>query len=180
MEHQEVDLAQVLAFREEKAAIQRDFMAAGSEKTVASLGMNVPGPVKTGPLLAEAFQEGMSFLEQTFEDQGGSVIRKSVLEQSAGYAAVWLIEGIDRYHLKKESVRMETAHPIGRLFDVDVMDEFGEPLSRSAVGAAQRTCFLCGKDAKICGRSRTHSVKELQQKVEEMLTQWKVGKKDEM
>ena len=180
MEHQEADLTQVLAFREEKAAIQRDFMAGGSEKTVASLGMNVPGPVKTDPLLSEAFQEGVLFLEQMFKELGGKVIRKKVIEQSAGYAAVWLIEGVDKYNLKKDSVRIEMAHPIGRLFDADVMDEFGEPLSRSAVGAARRTCFLCGKDAKICGRSRTHSIKELRQNVEEMLAQWKAGKKDEM
>lgn len=180
MEHQEADLTQVLVFREEKAAVQRDFMAESSEKTVVSLGMNVPGPVKTSPLLSEAFQEGVSFIEQMFAEQNASIVRKVVMERVAGYAAVWLIEGVDRYCLKKESVGMETAHPIGRLFDIDVIDEFGKPITRETVGYASRTCFLCGNDAKICGRSRTHSVKELQQKVKEILAQWKAGKTDEM
>ena len=180
MEHHEVDLSKVLEFREMKAAVQTDFMEDANEKTVMSLGMNVPGPVKTSALLSEAFYEGMSVLEEMVAWQSGNVVKKAVLEKAAGYVAVYLIEGIDRYRLKKESIRIETSHPIGRLFDVDVMDEDGKAIMRESVGAAQRTCFLCGKDAKICGRDRAHSVEELQQKVKDMLEQWKVGKKDEM
>ena len=36
---------------------------------------------------------------------------------------------------------------------------------------------LCGRDAKVCGRNRTHSVEELQRKVREILVQWKAGQK---
>ena len=169
---QEADLAQVLAFRDRKAAVQRDFAADGRGKTVVSLGMNVPGPVKTGELLSEAFCEGMASVERMFGDLGVCIAGKTVLEEPAGYAAVYLIESADRYCYKKEAIRIEAEHPLGRLFDIDIMDETGRPLARESVGGLPRPCFLCGKDAKACGRSRAHSVEELRRKVDEILRQW--------
>lgn len=178
MENKEASLMQVLEFREKKAQIQRELGAQGTENVVISLGLNIPGPVKSGPLLLEAFREGQRCLKQMIENLGGTEIQSSVIEEPAGYASVCLVRGIDRYMLKKETVWLEESHALGRLFDLDVFGENQEPITREMAGAGRRCCFLCGQDAKICGRNRTHSVKELQDKVQEILVQWKEGKEN--
>lgn len=175
MENREVSLAQVLEFREKKAAIQNEMSMHAPEGTIISLGMNIPGPVKSSPLLSEAFQEGKTRLEELIGHQGGVIVQKAVLEETAGYAAIYLVKESNRYTLKKEAVRLEETHALGRLFDLDVLGENQRPLTREEVGAQRRTCFLCGRDAKACGRNRTHRVEELQKKVQEILIQWKAG-----
>ncbi len=176
MENREVSLAQILEFRENKAAIQNEMVMHTSGGAVMSLGMNIPGPVKSGSLLWEAFHEGKARVEALIAGQGGTVVQRAVLEEGAGYAAIYLVNGIDRYVLKREAVRLEETHPLGRLFDLDVLGEGRGPITREAAGGKRRTCLLCGRDAKVCGRNRTHSVEELQKKVWEMLTQWKAGR----
>ena len=53
---------------------------------------------------------------------------------------------------------IEETHPLGRLFDIDVLDTTGTKLSRKIY----RKCFLCGCQAQECASSRKHSVSELQ------------------
>ncbi|MCM1221427.1 MAG: citrate lyase holo-[acyl-carrier protein] synthase [Lachnospiraceae bacterium] len=175
MENREVSLMEVLEFRDRKAVVQKELGQCSPDGTVVSLGLNIPGPVKSDPLLQEAFLEGRKELEQMFLRYGGRVLLTKALEETAGYAAVYLVVGIDSFLLKRAAVQIEEAHALGRLFDVDVLGEGREPLTRERIGAQRRTCLLCGKDAKICARSRAHSVEELQKKVWEILTQWKEG-----
>ena len=184
-----VTLPEMLEFREEKAFLQNQLLreAAGKKErggteqrdenqaAVISLGMNIPGPVKSGPSVYGAFLEGCRCVETAVAEAGGKVEQAEVLEKKSGYAAVYLVAGVDRTDLKKSAVKLEETHPLGRLFDIDVFDEEGSPMIRELVGAGRRKCLLCGKDAKECGRSRTHSVEELQKKVFEIIGSWKAG-----
>lgn len=67
---------------------------------------------------------------------------------------------------------MEETHPLGRLFDVDVYDEAGSGISREELGSPVRKCLICEKDAKLCGRSRSHTVKELYERIESIIDSW--------
>ncbi|MEY8292793.1 citrate lyase holo-[acyl-carrier protein] synthase [Carnobacteriaceae bacterium 52-44] len=55
-------------------------------------------------------------------------------------------------------VNIEENHPLGRLFDLDVLmlDQNNEVQgkSRTKLGLPVRRCFLCERPAKDCGRSR--------------------------
>lgn len=170
----EVTLMDVMEFRELKASIQTEMRSQETDGIVVSLGMNIPGPIKSGPFIFEAFQEGKKSLEQLLQSQAGVVLQETVLEKKAGYAAIYLIQGTDRQELKKKTVQLEETHPLGRIFDIDVMAENGEPLTRETIGADRRRCLICGQDAKVCGRNRSHSVAELQGKVFEIIERWKV------
>ena len=64
---------------------------------------------------------------------------------------------------------IEEAHPLGRLFDIDVLDSEGHKLSRPQY----RPCLICGNQAQLCARTRRHTVAEMQAKIEEMLSTWK-------
>ncbi|MBR6901803.1 MAG: citrate lyase holo-[Synergistaceae bacterium] len=62
--------------------------------------------------------------------------------------------------------KIENENKFGRLFDIDVIDADGNKLSRKNF----RKCLICGKQAQECARSRTHSVKEMQEAVEKLLS----------
>ncbi len=67
--------------------------------------------------------------------------------------------------IKNITIAIEESSQLGRLFDIDVIDVNFEKLSRKSF----RKCLICEKQAQECGRSRKHSIEELQNKVEEIL-----------
>ncbi|MDO5389746.1 MAG: citrate lyase holo-[acyl-carrier protein] synthase [Eubacteriales bacterium] len=175
MESREVTIMEVLDFREQKARTQKKMYADFPEATVVSLGMNIPGPVKSGSSIFRAFCEGRRELRKAILEGAGKVVGEQGLEEKAGYAAIYLVQGIERKKLKEIAVLMEETHPLGRLFDIDVLKENMESISRIEIGAARRKCLLCNQDAKICGRSRAHTVQELQEKTVSIIRDWEEG-----
>lgn len=175
MEGRETALTEVLEFRELKTGIQNDMRRRRPDCVVVSLGMNIPGPVKTNPSIHRAFLEGSSLLEAMFEMQCVEIAEKIVLEENAGCAAVYLVAGKDAADIKREAVRLEEGHLLGRLFDIDVTGTDGSAIVREEIGAPTRTCLICEKDAKECGRSRAHSVQELQTKVQTLFKAWEIA-----
>lgn len=172
MEDRKVTLKEVLEFREEKAQVQKRMHLEHPNGTVVSLGMNIPGPVKTGSSILHAFSEGKSALKKAILGKNGTIADERTLEEKAGYAAVYLVKGLERRRLKEISVSLEETHPLGRIFDVDILNANLEPVSRTELGAARRKCLICNRDAKVCGRSRAHTVQELQRKTAEMIGKW--------
>ena len=60
--------------------------------------------------------------------------------------------------IKEISEKIEETHPLGRFIDIDVTKKGEEKsLSRKVL----RKCFLCGKEAFVCGRNKTHTTYEL-------------------
>ena len=72
--------------------------------------------------------------------------------------------------IKTLATEIEESHPLGRLFDMDVIGTDGMKLSRGTY----RKCIICGCQAQECARSRKHSVEELQAKIEELLNQFSI------
>lgn len=173
MRNTEVSLLEVLRFREKKDKIQRVIQSDDSDWIVVSLGMNIPGPVKTGASIYEAFLEGGEALEAIFQNRHGGLHFKAVLKETAGYAAVYQVEGIRAETMKACAVELEETHMLGRLFDIDVSDGNGTWIPRELVGGKTRKCLLCGADAKACGRNRTHTADALYEKVLEIMEDWK-------
>ena len=68
--------------------------------------------------------------------------------------------------IKDLTTEIEETYPIGRLFDMDVIDTDGQKLSRPSY----RKCIICGCQAQECARTRKHTVEEMQAKIEEMLS----------
>ena len=63
--------------------------------------------------------------------------------------------------LKRMAVSLESAHPLGRLADIDILTETGKSVSRTDLGLPPRSCFLCGEPAALCRRSKKHAQGEL-------------------
>lgn len=168
---EEVTLYDVLDFRDKKAEMQRQMLKEASEGVVVSLGMNIPGPVKRSADILRAFTEGVEEVREILQSQG-EIQKEIVLEEPGGYAAIFLVSKAEGMKVKKAVVELEENHLLGRIFDVDVLEQSGMALTRQMVGTKGRKCLLCGSDAKVCGRNRTHSAEELQKAVFDMIESW--------
>ena len=78
----------------------------------------------------------------------------------------------DALDVKRACSEFEEGHPLGRLLDIDVVEMAGEtptPISRTALGMAPRRCFICNEEAKVCARSRQHTIQEMQEHIARMI-----------
>lgn len=155
-----ITLEQVLDSRTRRVERQRALLAEGVSCLV-SFTLNIPGPVKQFPLARAAFSEGLALLQDTF---GAAVQKAETIDEPTGSEGLLVLDA-DPTDAKRKTAALEEGHPLGRLFDMDVLDEGGRSLSRTELSLSQRTCLLCGNSAKVCGRSRAHSLSELQARI---------------
>lgn len=155
----------MLARREARADQQAAFLQE-HHSTLVSFTMNIPGPVKTNGLIRRAFDIGEILLLDGLARSGAEILAASEIHEDTGDELLLAVSNIPPENLKDLAVSIETSSPVGRLYDIDVIDEHGRKLSRSGF----RTCLICGKQAQDCARSRAHSVNELQEAITRLLS----------
>jgi len=101
-------------------------------------------------------------------DHGWPVLNRKVRLDPTGPEALLVVDAGSR-ELKQATARLEEEHPLGRLWDLDVIDPLRGAISRKDLGMRSRRCLLCGEDARVCVRSRAHSLKELQSAIQEII-----------
>jgi holo-ACP synthase/triphosphoribosyl-dephospho-CoA synthase len=154
-----VSLEDVLAFREEKARKQQALLAEYNAPLLC-LGLNMPGEYKRFPLAARSFCAELKAVRLSLAAERAGVLHEETLEAAGGYAA-FIAAACPPEKLKEIAGGIEDSHPLGRLFDIDVLRRDGGKISRNDLGAKGRPCLICGGDAFACGRSRAHSAEEL-------------------
>lgn len=159
----EVTLTDMLACRERRASLQNEFIQKHG-CPVISFCMNIPGPIKTTPDIQKAFEEGKQTLLAQLESHGFSIFSQAEFHEITGDELLWAVAG-SAEELKEITTQIEETHPLGRLFDMDIIGMDGEKLSRSTY----RTCLICGCQAQECARSRRHTIAEMQARIDEML-----------
>ena len=86
---------------------------------------------------------------------------------NTGYEA-YLITPLPLLEAKRVAVGIEDTHPLGRLFDIDVIDAQGIPVSRDRVGGQPRRCLVCDHEARYCMRMRWHTQEEIWARIKQM------------
>jgi holo-ACP synthase len=167
-----VTLEEMLSFREKKVFMQEALHKKHEDVTIVALGMNIPGPRKTSPSILQAFSAGGEELNRLFLEHGLAVMEETVVKEKAGFLKLYAVKSQDPLFVKKITIKMEETHPLGRLFDIDVYNDAGNGIGRAELGSPVRRCLICEKDAKLCGRSRSHSVEELYGRVENIIDSW--------
>lgn len=155
----EVLLAELLDARENRWHTQQELIAQYQTNLIC-LTLNIPGPVKDFPLARLTFDEGLLAIERELSLRQCPILYRESSHGVWGYWGFFLV-GHSAPDCKKWMASLEETHPLGRIFDIDVLNPQGEKLSRDAMGYPRRTCLLCSRPAFVCGRSRSHSVKEL-------------------
>lgn len=165
----EVSLEEMLAARENRVTIQNKLIAS-YQAPVISFTLNIPGPVKVFDHIPDAFEEGVGNIEANLQQAGIPLLFKKCIRESTGYEAFFCADSSPSI-LKELMTRLEESSAIGRLYDIDIIRTDGSKVSREELGLPVRTCLLCNEPAHACSRSRRHSVKELIEKIGELLQQ---------
>ena len=153
----EVSLEDVLRAREERVMHQQD-MLKRHHRPLVCFTMNIAGPVKVNEETAYAFRVGSVRLLEGLKTMGFDVLEKQDISSAAGYGIILSVNAPSGA-VKKLCVSLEELDPLGRLFDMDVIQENGEKLDRDH----ERCCLVCGQAGRGCASRRIHSVEQIQQ-----------------
>lgn len=158
----EVTLQEILLAREERVRLQQQLLQEFGCPVVC-FTMNIAGPVKNTPLIQRGFRAGVDLLCQRIP---GDLILKQILDAANTGNTAMLAVRMNAADLKQITTEIEESAPLGRLFDMDVLDSSGEKLSRDAL----RGCIVCGAPGRSCAAGRVHSVAQLQAVTNQILT----------
>lgn len=159
-------LDEVLHARESRAGRQEAWRARHGVPLV-SVTLVSPGPVKDGPRWRLAMREAIVALDSVLTRHQWRVVDRECLWLRTGPEALYAVE-TDVISLKRAMVELEDRHPLGRLWDLDVIAEQG-PVSRRAFGIAPRRCLVCEESAKACARAQRHPISTLLASIERII-----------
>jgi holo-ACP synthase len=154
-----VSLERMLCAREERVARQATALARFG-KPVVSMTVVMPGPVKDGALPRTVLNEALRAMQVLSSTSKWPVLWREFRQHDAGPEALLVISAEPQL-LKTATVGLEDQHPLGRLWDLDVIVPGPHILSRSQQGLPPRRCLLCERPATECGRARRHTTQEL-------------------
>ena len=152
----------ILESREARDALI-NVLSRQQEGTLIQAKANIPGPDKH-PVEARILMRIMTSaltreLKATLHVMG---------DDSDGPYAI-LFTDHPPHEAKIHTIEIEESHPLGRLFDIDVMDENGNPIPRTERGFPQRRCLLCAKPAVICRLEGNHKTDALLVRIKDMV-----------
>ena len=169
MANKEASLAQILVARERRANAQQEWIQK-FEAPILSFTLNIAGPVKNNALIRRTFAEGMQDLHRKLEYANIKILHEESVDAVTGFEAMIAADTGAR-ELKRLCVELEEETPLGRLYDLDVIDPIQGKLDREQMGLPARGCMICGAPGSACASRRLHSVEELQQKTASLMTE---------
>lgn len=156
---QTVTLQQILDAREYRHNVQQ-LLLTRFHSPVLSFTMNIAGEVKYSPLIELAFDSGI----QSILGLLGTPLHIEIMRRPTGCEAFFVFDKAAE-EIKQTCVRIESETPVGRLFDMDVIDTGGCKLSRRS----PRTCIVCGGPVAPCSRSRAHGLETVKARTNQLL-----------
>nr|WP_317362137.1 citrate lyase holo-[acyl-carrier protein] synthase [uncultured Blautia sp.] len=162
-----ITLAEILDAREHRAWIQQELLLQ-KPASLLSFTLNIAGPVKVTPFTKWLYHLGCRLIQRGIQKLDGTILEMREEKKDTGWEGFFSLS-LSPEIIKSYLVEQELQHPLGRLFDFDLLRPDGSKVSRQELGFSARTCLICGNPAFSCGRSRTHSAQELQAKTTEMI-----------
>ena len=151
---QEITLSQMLEAREKRADLQKEFIRIYNCPLIC-FTMNIAGPIKHTSLIERAFKEGLSALDNTIP---AVCIRERRINIAPTGCEAFFAVAMDAKSIKEICIAIEDACPLGRLYDIDVLDVDAKKLERKTM----RGCIVCSAPGRFCAAGRVHSVSDIQ------------------
>ena len=161
-------LEEVLANREKRVSKIRFLDKKYPKDPVLCFKLNIPGKEKTNVSVLRIFEIGIEDIKSALDKNDILFEKKEDLITGPEF---YLVISIDPLNLKRKMTDLEENSYFGRLFDIDILYE-GQNIDRQMIGEGPRKCFLCDNDAKVCARSRKHSLDEMIRWIEKMIDEY--------
>ncbi|MDU7389689.1 citrate lyase holo-[acyl-carrier protein] synthase [Atlantibacter hermannii] len=158
-EDRAVTLPELLASRDARQARQTAWLQRHGV-TLISFTVVAPGPVKDCDLTRRIFSHGLLALDALATRAGWPVKARASFAFVTGPEALIAINA-PAPAVKQATISLEQTHPLGRLWDIDVLTPHGEILSRQQFSLPPRTCLICSRPAALCAREQTHTLAQL-------------------
>ena len=177
-----ITLDQLLQSRDIRSARQSDWVKDNPGLVLVCLTVILPGPVKRDHRSLKVAQAGVAAIREALHP-----VKEECFDLETGFEAFFLVPG-DPLECKLKCCGIEDGHPLGRLMDIDVLEpsgrsavpvmdidvmepsrQFAVPVGRDRIGRPGRLCLLCGQPARECMRARTHSLEELQRRIDRIV-----------
>jgi len=159
----DVSMADILFSREERVRIQGEISKRFS-CPIISFTMNIAGPKKNSSLIARAFSLGIKSLDAAIDSK--KILYKHIDKASpTGPLAIFAVNE-NSHKLKEICTEIEEKNAIGRLFDMDVIDESLNKIEREH----ERCCIICGAAGRTCAAGRLHPLDEITAKMKQIMT----------
>ena len=165
-----ITLEELLASRDNRHSMQMSLLKAHPDKTLVCLTVVMPGSIKRNELSLVVAHAAVEALRKSFSPEEGELTERDL---ETGYEA-YLITSLAEMDAKERCCDIEDKHPLGRLFDIDVISHDGAPLPRAAVGRAPRKCLICDNEARYCMRNCTHTQEELHEHINRLVADYVV------
>lgn len=163
---EEQTLQDILVSREKRAQYQQ-YLLNKFNCAIVSYKLNIPGPIKYNSLIKQIFDEGLTLFKADLKLNLIEIKHEHIIYKNSGPEYFAVINS-SPYIIKEITTKIEENHPLGRIYDFDVINLKGIQIERQDLGVEARKCLLCDKNAFECGRSRNHEVSELIDKIENM------------
>ncbi len=164
LEGEKTTLTALLEAREARSHNQKRLIGA-HRLPLISFTLNIAGPVKSGPLIDSAFDEGLGRIKSRFEPNIAEIEER---RGATGSEALIALKG-EALDIKRTALGIEQADALGRLFDIDVLTAQGHHISRADAGLPERRCLICAGPAHACARSRRHALDEVEAQTQRIL-----------
>ena len=162
-----VTLRQLLDSREARAEKQRALLQR-HEGALISFTLNIPGAYKLYPLAVRTFDEGVRVVSRELESRHVPVAHHERVVAPTGCEG-YLCVGANALVVKAMMMPIEDHHPLGRLFDIDVLDRRSGIVKGAALGRSPRSCFICGGPVWECSSRQAHPAEQLALRVTKMM-----------
>lgn len=160
-------LEEILLGKEERYSLELKLL--GEFKSpILCLTVNYPGPDKVNKISKLIFEEALKALVD---------FRFALTLRGENPAGPYLIGVLceEAMKAKLKAVEIEDRHPLGRLFDIDIIDYPFKVISRRDLGFTGRRCIVCGGEAERCIIERRHPLREVLTEIERVVRDYVKG-----
>jgi len=165
-----ITLTQLLTAKEQRAALQKTLISQYSQPLI-SLTITIPGSIKLTPCSLFLFEQACTQIEAYYKKNQIECLTMIKNTDVTGPEGFFILNQAEQ-QLKQACMEIEDSHPLGRLWDIDVISAKNHTgISRNALGYPPRKCLICGNEAKVCARTRKHTTDELIAKIETIARQ---------
>lgn len=162
-----ISLEQLLRSRDERSEFQQKLLKEW-QLPLVSFTVNMPGPDKLNDRSLYIFNRGREAIKEALSDK---IVFSEERELATGPEGYYIVN-MDPSELKKTTCALEDSTELGRLYDIDVIGPSGG-ISREDLGLEMRRCLICGMPGAACARNRTHSVSELIEAIDGIISRSK-------